>query len=287
MLQPSTQQPQPTQAQAAVTEQATILAVQQYQDTYNQLMGTEVNFSALVMGLFGVGKSTFLGTGRLPILIDSFDPRGTIVFHTDPFLNDLRESKKIIIRPYWDEVSDKPKMYAAWEKQWLDDCKSGFIGKFGTYAIDSGTTQLEAMTNYIRVKKGRGDNIQIQDYLVIYNMIRDVIKISSSQGADFFYTGHLVDDKNDLTGEITAVLDTYSRLKSRIPILFTEKYTLCEKQIPGGIQKILLTQSKGRFRASTQLGAKGIFEIEEEPNIKKLLIKAGLPTEDKPIPWAK
>ena len=250
---------------------------------YNSLIGEQTNFSALIMGLAGSGKTTLLTTGRLPLLVDHFDPRGTVVFRTDPTIRSLIEKGAIVVRPFWNERSTAPTEYARWEKQWMEDIKSGFLNSFGTYAIDSGTTHLEAMTNYICSKKGRGDNLQIQDYPVIYNMLRDIIKISSSQECDFLYTGHLVDVENLLTSEITAELDTYSKLKSRVPILFTEKYVMFEKAVPSGNKRLILTGKKGRFRASTQLGAKGIFDLEEEPNIKALLKKAGLPITDKPF----
>ena len=257
---------------------------EEYQRLYSELVGSRQSFSCLVMGLFGAGKTTFACTGRLPILVDTFDPNGTIIFQTDPFLRDLVQKGALVTRTFWNESTHSPTEYQKWEKIWQDDCKSGFIGRFGTYCIDSGTTQLEAITNYIAYKKGRGDNLQIQDYPIIYNIIRDIVKISSSQGADFIYTGHLVDARNDLTSEVMAELDTYQRLKSRLPLLFTEKYVIMEKQTSKGVEHILLTEPRGRFRASTQLGAKGIFKAEEVPNIKELLKKAGMQSEDKPLP---
>ena len=88
----------------------------------------------------------------------------------------------------------------------------------------------------------------------------------------------MVNDKDEVTGEISAEIDTFRRLKSQVPLLFTEKYVLIEKNG----QYRLLTKTQRRFRAGTQLGAGGKFNAEEEPDIKTLLRKAGMSTEDKP-----
>lgn len=239
-------------------------------------------FSCLVMGLFGAGKTSFIATGRKPILIDSFDPKGVIV------LDDQIESGDVLVRPWWNERSDRPTEYSRWEKQWEKDIASGFLANFGTYAIDSLTTLIEALANETAKRKGRindpkhDGNLAIQDYIPLYNNVRDIIKMSSAQGCDLVVTAHLVSESDEVTGEITAELDTFKRLKSRVPILFTEKYVITEKPIQGGVRHLLLTSSKGRFRASTQLGRNGKFLQEEEPDIKKLLEKAGFSTEDKP-----
>ena len=253
---------------------------------YKEMMGAQTAFSALIMGIQGVGKSTFCCTGRLPILLDVFDPRGTLFVHANPELKQLYEEKKILIRPFWNEDSQNPTEYQRWYEQWQDDCKNNFLSLFGTYVIDSGTTMIEAMTNYVRKRKSRGDNLQVQDYLPLYNTVMDIVKITSSQGCDFLYTGHLLTVQDEVTGEVKAELDTYSRLRSKVPKLFSEKYVLMKKKTPSGPQHVLLTHSTGRYEASSQLASSGKIPAEVEPNLKKLLELVGLPTEDKPMEWS-
>lgn len=259
--------------------------VEEIQRMYQEMMGDQVAFSALIAGIQGVGKSTFCCTGRLPILIDVFDPRGTVFIHVHPELKKLYEEKKIIVRPYWNEDSKNPSEYQRWESQWQEDCKSGFLSMFGTYVIDSGTTMIEAMSNYIRKKKARGDNLQVQDYIPLYNTIMDIIKISNSQGCDFLYTGHLLTIQDEVTGEVKAELDTYLRLRSKIPKLFTEKYVLLKEKTSSGPAHVLYTHSTGRYEASSQLAAGGKLPAKVEPNLKALLELVGLPTTDKEITW--
>jgi hypothetical protein len=122
------------------------------------------------------------------ISFSMFDPKGSIIFHTDPYLKQLIEEKKLIVRPFSAENSQRPTEYQRWEAQWTEDCKTNFLSLFGTYVIDSGTTWLEAMANYISRKKGGKrnyelagrtltGNLEIQDYIPMYNMVMDLIKI--------------------------------------------------------------------------------------------------------------
>ena len=271
--------------------------IDEIQAMYNSMMGDQIAFSCLLMGVFGSGKTLTACTGRLPILIDMFDPKGSIVLHADPHLKELVKQKKIIVRPFWKEDSQKPSEYSRWEKQWKSDCESGFLSLFGTYILDSGTTWIEALANYISKTKGGKrnydlggknitGNLEIQDYIPMYNMIMDMVKLTSSHGCDFIYTAHLLTIEDEVTGSITAVLDTYKKLRSKLPKLFSEKYVIAKTPAPGGAKHELLLHSTGKYEASSQLMASGKLDAKEEPNIKKLLEKAGLPTADKPISWA-
>jgi hypothetical protein len=242
------------------------------------------NFSALIQGLPGSGKTSLAATGRLPVLIDSFDPLNTLV------LRDEVKKGDVVVRAFWNESSKNPTEYGRWEKMWDKDTSTGFIGMFGTYVIDSTSTWIDCLTwEYCR-RKGRANNMpEIQDYPIIYNIIKDHIKISATQGADFILTAHLIAYQDEISGRTYSEIDTYKKLKSRIPLLFTEKYVTTAKEVPktkenpSGIKHVLLTSAAGRYNASTQLGKNGIFDAEEEPNIKALLKKAGLSTEDKKI----
>ena len=243
----------------------------------NYLDQSDTNFTVLVSGLPGSGKTSFIATGRRPILVDMFDPRGSIILEKG-----IKEGW-IVVRKFWNELSSRPTEYQRWYRMWEDDIKTGFLNNFGTYAIDSLTTLIHALSNEIGRRKGREPGtLAVQDYQPLYATVRDIIKLTSTQNVDFILTAHLVNSEDDVTGEVVTELDTYKRLRSQIPLLFTEKYVLMVKATSSGAERILLTDYYRRFRASTQLGANGKFAREEVPNIKELLKKAGYPTEDKP-----
>ena len=267
--------------------------IEEIEQQYKEMMGDSTAISILLMGIFGSGKTRCACTGRLPILVDLFDPKGGVIFETDPYLSKLRKEKKLIVRPFWMENSQNPTEYMRWEKQWMADCKSGFFSLFGTYVIDSGTTWMEAMSNYISKTKGRKytlggreitGNLSIEDYIPMYNMIMDAIKMTSSHGCDFIYTAHLLTIEDEVTQKITAILDIYKRLKSKVPKLFSEKYVMSKKETSGSPKHELIIHSTGKFEASSQLMARGGINDIVEPDLKALLKKAGLPVEDKPIP---
>jgi hypothetical protein len=235
--------------------------------------------SILVMGLFGTGKTRLCASGRLPLLIDSFDPKGTIVL--EQVYKEEIASGMILIRTFWNESSKKPTEYKRWETQFENDVRTGFLDRFGTYAIDSASTFIDALSNKVSVIKGREDGtLAIQDYKIIYNTIKDIIKVASSQDCDFILTAHLVDEVDEVTGKVVSQLSVYRGLKAAIPILFTEKYVLMNKPGAGGVERQLLTQDYKTFKASTQVGANCFGQIEE-PNLSKLREKAGFPTEHK------
>ncbi len=239
------------------------------------------NFTALVMSEFGMGKTSFICTGRKPILIDSFDPRGTVVVET--LYPELIEKGDILIRTFWAETSKAPTEYLRWEHMWMKDINSGFFDKIGTYGIDSATTFIDALSYQVAKKQGRKEaRLAIQDYIPIYNTLKDIIKNTSSQKCDFILTAHLVMMQDDLTSVVRAELDTYNKLRSQVPLLFTEKYVLLSKETSKGLERQLLTEDQSRYRASTQLGAGGKLDPIEKPDIKHILKKVGRSTEDKP-----
>lgn len=243
---------------------------------------TDTNFTALVMGEPGSGKTSFIATGRKPILIDSFDPRGTTVLNIN--FKDMIDKGELLVRTYWKESFKHPSEYAKFEREWEKDIRSNFLSNFGTYAIDSLSTFIDTMTYKVSKDKGRqGGALAIQDYIPLYNTLKDIIKLTASQDCDFILTGHLQPYENELTKEIKCELEAYGKLKVQIPLLFTEKYVMLVKPTSSGTSYKILTQPTYRYRASTQLGSGGRFDKEEEPNIKNLLKKAGLNNTDKVI----
>ncbi len=236
------------------------------------------NVSILLASLFSGGKTTFACTGPKPILIDSFDPNGTVVIETN-YRKEL-EAGEIIIRDFWDEDSERPSQFERWGKEHDQDIRSGFLNHFGTYCIDTLTTQMDTIANWIAKKKGRSEGfLQIQDYKIIYDKIKNIIKKTSACDVNFILNCHLIDEKDEVTGEIVANIDTFHRLKSQIPLLFTEKYVI---QNRNGV-RTLLTEYKSRFRAGTQLGLPPSIELKkDERYLFNILKDAGLDPKDKP-----
>jgi hypothetical protein len=241
-------------------------------------------FSAIISGNRGVGKTRILGTLPKPLLIDSFDPNGTIVLKQ--IYADEIKSGAIIIRNFWNESSRNPKAAEDWEKEFDSDFDSGFFDYFSSYAIDSMTTWVDAITNRVAKIQGRTKSqLAINDYPIIYNYVKDTIKRIQTKKLNFVLTTHLEFNQDELSGEITADILSFKGLRGAVPILFSEKYIMQTKPDPktGGVKYILLTQSAGRYQASTQLGANSKLLPEEIPDLKQILKKVNYPYSDKEL----
>jgi hypothetical protein len=67
-----------------------------------------------------------------------------------------------------------------------------------------------------------------------------------------------------------------------IPMQFDELYVIQGTETSSGIKRELLIDSQGKYVARSRLKGDGQLSDKEEPNIKKILKKIGLPNEDKP-----
>lgn len=245
------------------------------------------SLSILLQGEPGVGKTRLLATAPLPLLIYSFDPKGILVLHNH--YQELIDSGMIQYITYWGDDSSNPTEYLKWEKDWEEHVNTGYLSQFGTVSIDSFTTWMEAAANAwlaernTRRKDGKAlDNLAIGDYPGLYNLTRTMIKRTSACDVNFILTAHLEAEKDELTGLIRYVLSTYKGLKTIVPPLFSEKWVMNKRVVGQEVQYSILTNNQGLYTASTQL--KGL-DIREQPNIKNLLKKAGLPYNDKPAFW--
>jgi hypothetical protein len=236
-------------------------------------------FNALIIGKFGTGKTTIVGTAPGPILIHSFDPGGV------KSLTAEINSGKVIPQEFVDSDMKLPTAFAAWTKTFDQYRREGVFKQVGTYVIDSATTFVEAMTNqYLKLKDRAGEAPQLQDYNMIRNMMRDAIKACLALPCNFILTGHIDVERDEVTGKSETCICLTPSLRRYLPLLFDEMYVLECKQGAGNVVDYgLITANTGYYTARTRLGAGGKFLLRETPNIKGLLKKAGFPFEDKEV----
>lgn len=249
-------------------------------------------YNILALGEVGVGKTSLLNTCRFPALIHSFDPGGTKVLW-----NNIESGHIVADTRFEKEDSNSPTAYMDWEHEFFRLKNGGVFEKLGTYCIDSFTTFIEALKNQIVKKKsvksktsanyrGALDReiglLEIQDWQVIGNVMRDMIKLCTSLPCDFILTGHLMLEKEEVSGRMIAHFNSIPSLRINIPLLFDEIYVLQSVETSQGVEHRILTQPTGRYVARTRIGS-GKFDLYEEANVKKLLEKAGLSTADKSV----
>lgn len=254
--------------------------------------GSSSNFSMLLIGDPGAGKTSLLRTARRPILLDSFDPQGELSVLKRINGQASVEDGSILVRRFADENSKKPSEYARWDPLFQKDIETGFLNNFGTYCIDSGTTFIQAAVNeLIKVRRAKNpkldpDALDQAGYRPLYNMVRDVIKMASSQKCDFIFTIHLLPaERDEISGSFQdRELAVFRTLKSELPLLFSERYVMQRSTVGGKESFKLLTAPKGLIKlASTRIGGHGLLAAEEEADIKAILKKVKFPTEDKPF----
>tara|TARA_R110000744_G_scaffold119766_6_gene223326 strand:+ start:2757 stop:3578 length:822 start_codon:yes stop_codon:yes gene_type:complete len=229
----------------------------------------------LVYGDFGTGKSQLSSTCPTPVFIDSFDPGGT----KTAALQKGIASGDIIVENKWEKDSWKdPFAFNEWEKEMETRAQEGFFDALGTYVLDSSTKWADAMMHEIlrrgtRGKTRKGGNPELQDYLVQQMTAVDWLGQIMGYNCHVLVTGHIGLLKDEISGKVSTGLLLAGKLSEKVPLVFDEKYVSLVKSSSAGLQHQLLTKNDGYYRAETRMGGDG-FSQYEEPNIKKLLLKA-------------
>ena len=230
------------------------------------------NFSALVLGESGSGKSFLARTARGPVHVDSFDPG------TGRGLRDCVTSGHIIIdSSFEDEDPMKPTQFALWEKTMERRIKEGYFNFIGTYVLDSSTTWSSAIMNEILRRAGiPGQNPRFtHDYgpqkATINNWLRRLLTLP----CDFILTGHLELVKDEVSGKVSWRYMTAGKGSVTIPLLFDEIWVMEPKDSSKGVEYRILTQSAGGHLARSRMAQDGLLSKHEPADIKAALKKAG------------
>lgn len=247
--------------------------------------GSIDNFSALLMGRSGVGKTTMLMTARRPIRIYAFDPSYEALPDVRNAINDGWCHVELLN----DEDTAKPAVYKRFKQIVDEEIKVGLLDLYGTVAIDTGTMMMPSAVNAIRsipnidkpAMPRPAGGLFLSDYRPFYSEICNQMLKLSSVKADFILAMHTVLEKDELSGSIVEELDVFKGLKPLLMGMFAEKYYLEKLAKNNAVEYSLYTNSQKKFTASTRIGSKK-FEIKEKPDFKYLLEKAGRPFDDKP-----
>lgn len=248
--------------------------------------GKGKKYNLIIYGDKGSGKSTIFRTARKPVFIDSFDPGGTIV------LRDEIEKGTIVVDTRWEDDDPKdPHVFKEWDVEFHRRKKEGFFDMFATYGIDSFTTFSIVAMNAVLKKRGRAGGVpstgagEENDYVLQMLYLENSLAGMFNLPCDLVVTAHPDADKDDTTGKIFVGPLITGKAKIRIPLLFDEMYYAKSEATKDGVTYSVLTKLTGTFKVSSRLSNKGQLEMYEEPNIKKILRKCGLPDIDKEIPW--
>ncbi len=239
--------------------------------------------NVLLMGYHGTRKTTFLTTAPKPIHIDIFDKGGAKTAALKPFI----KSGEVIIDNRWE--ADKWKtdfsLFHQWETQMLHRIKTGYFNAIGTYCLDGSSTFGDSIMWTVlrdskdkRGKRGgtvpdRNDFAPMQYILV--GWLSHIVELP----CHVIVTGHMAPPYKDELSKIDypATLLLAGKSQWKVPLAFDEKW-IAKIQ---GSQYVIQTKPMGLFHAQTRIGST-VFELNETPDFKALLKKAGYNDADNP-----
>jgi hypothetical protein len=259
-------------------------------DYYNQ-DPLQKRFSALITGETNSGKTYLLRTARFPVHIDSFDPDGTKCLSDLIRSEDNPNGQIVADTSYETEDPYNPAAFAKWMKDTEIRLETGYYNLFGTYCLDSFTLFEDSIIGYGMGLKSRAGEVpqHRKDYNPAKVYAENYIKKMMNLTCDFIINGHLkketrlisIDKQDGIRREETTFrLLTIGQAVITIPLLFSEIYVIQGKGMPP--KRKIVTDASGEYLARSRLKRNGLLNVEEEPNIKAILKKAGYPSDDKP-----
>ncbi len=249
-------------------------------EEFNSSRTSTKSTAFLIYGKPRTGKSHLLTTARRPILIHSFDLGGVSI----PPIQKGVEEGWIIVEHFEEEDPTNPSEYKRWIDRFERELYSKFFDNFGTFCIDSITSWVNCAL-YARAKvSGREAAAPYQqDYLIAANRImRGVMLSAGSTPCDIILTAHVDKTQDEVTGRVETNISVFKTLRKNIPAVIGEIYYMSAKSVSGGMERRLLTRTKGDYYAGSRIGGDNLLDEYEEPNIKDILKKLDRNAEDMP-----
>jgi hypothetical protein len=234
----------------------------------------------LLLGQSGSGKTNLASTCVKPVHIDSFDSGGT------KHLKDLIKKGEIIVDTSFEgDDPFNPKAFKAWEEKMNKRDAMNYWNYLGTYILDSSTTWSAAIMNSILKSAGIPGQAPrfTHDYHPQKVRIQNWVKAMLRMPCHFILTGHLDPVKDEVTGRVEYRYMTTGKGDITIPLEFDEIWVCDTKETSKGVEYRILTQKTGSYATVRTRIGKGVFEQYETPDMKKLLTKAKMKTDDKPL----
>lgn len=226
----------------------------------------------LLLGDTGGGKTTQILTFPGKKFCYLFDPNAILSLQGhdveyEEFLPDrLNLSVKSLSK---DKGGDKTtsyqnSLYVAWEKDFNDRIKGGFFDNIDLIAFDSATTLLDLIMDRVLTINGRaGSWPQQDDYGPQMLAFQNVCRQLTALGKLVVMTGHLETKQDELTKRIFRGPMMTGRLRTKVPLLFSDIF-VCEASNDGrGVTKHLIQTVPDRTTSTIRTTIKGLNPHED------------------------
>lgn len=236
-------------------------------------------YQFLIYGSSGSGKTFSLRTARKPLLVDSFDPGGSVA------LKPLVESgEAIVISEYEKEDPQKPTAFKRWDDNFDRLLKADVFSHVGTYVLDSLTTWSSAILSHVLLKSGRPGGVpQQNDWYPQMTYMENAFHVILSLPCDVIVIAH--DDylKDDITGKIVRAPLITGKARKRIPLMFSEVFYSTTNRTSKGEDYVWQIRKDSTNDARSRLsGLAGKTDMTVQQDFKAFMKLLNLPYDDLP-----
>lgn len=196
--------------------------------------------SFMLVGPGGSGKTSQLWTLPKPGFLYIFDPKALDslrgldleyeIFSPDIISLDViplegkRAAKAMASRIMHER---QPTAWVEWEEHYDEAVDSDFFKQFAWIGVDSTTTMLDAIMDYVQYLNGRlGKHPEQADYTAQINTFRNVFRALSGMAPTIVALCHEEIYKDEHTGRVTYQPLLTGRLRTRLPLLFSNIFRL-------------------------------------------------------------
>lgn len=225
----------------------------------------------LLLGDTGAGKSTQILTLPGKTFAYLFDAnailslRGHDIDYEEFLPDKLNLSVKSLTKDKGDRTTNyQSDIYVQWEKDFEAKVKDGFFNNYDNIVMDSATTFLDLIMDRVLTINGRaGSWPQQDDYGPQMTSFTAVCRTLVSLNKTLLMTGHLETKQDAVTQRILRGPMMTGRLKTKIPLLFSD-ILICEAENDGrGNIKHKIQTVPDRLTTSVRCSFKGLQPFED------------------------
>lgn len=158
----------------------------------------------------------------------------------------------------------KNDLYVDWEKDFQTKLDKGYFDNFDVIAFDSATTFLDLiMDRVLTINQRAGQWPQQDDYGPQMLSFTNVCRTLVSLGKTIVMTGHMETKKDELIGRIFRQPMMTGRLRTKVPLLFSDIF-VCEAENDGrGSVKHKIQTAPDRLTTCVRTSFKGLSGFED------------------------